>query len=178
MANMSYNDGAELFLDILTKEEKEALLTQKMQAIRKKNDILRIRHEEIQLDMRNSGPMLKHLETGSQALALKQAAESPRKGAQSPKKEMKPQNGEEWRDGKDHSEKSPEKKAPKFVAGRGKQLAHMSKQKLKAQGPPPDPQYNFLSDHTRDKPQGAPKDKKTGGERKSQSRGMEQQQQQ
>jgi hypothetical protein len=41
----SYNDGAELFLDILTKEEKEALLTQKMQAIRKKNDILRIRHE-------------------------------------------------------------------------------------------------------------------------------------
>lgn len=41
----NYNDGAELFLDILTKEEKEALLSKKMEAIRKKNDILRIRHE-------------------------------------------------------------------------------------------------------------------------------------
>lgn len=35
----------ELFLDILTKEEKEALLTKKMEEIRKKNDALRKRHE-------------------------------------------------------------------------------------------------------------------------------------
>jgi len=34
-----------LFLDILTKEEKEALLSKKMEAIRKKNDCLRVRHE-------------------------------------------------------------------------------------------------------------------------------------
>ena len=34
-----------MFLDILTKEEKEALLSKKMEAIRKKNDLLRQRHE-------------------------------------------------------------------------------------------------------------------------------------
>ena len=39
------NDSSELFLDILTKEEKEALLSKKMEAIRKKNEVLQKRHE-------------------------------------------------------------------------------------------------------------------------------------
>lgn len=39
------NANQELFLDILTKEEKEALLTKKMEEIRKKNEALRKRHE-------------------------------------------------------------------------------------------------------------------------------------
>jgi hypothetical protein len=37
--------SAELFLDILTKEEREALLNKKMEEIRKKNEALRKRHE-------------------------------------------------------------------------------------------------------------------------------------
>lgn len=39
------NANQELFLDILTKEEKEALLTKKMEEIRKKNEALRKRRE-------------------------------------------------------------------------------------------------------------------------------------
>ena len=35
----------ELFLDLLNKEEKEALLVKKMEDIRKKNELLRKRHE-------------------------------------------------------------------------------------------------------------------------------------
>ena len=38
------HDSSELFLDILTKEEKEALLSKKMEAIRKKNVMLQNRH--------------------------------------------------------------------------------------------------------------------------------------
>lgn len=47
MANQA---SAELFLDILTKEEREALLNKKMEELRKKNEALRKRHEEIQND--------------------------------------------------------------------------------------------------------------------------------
>jgi hypothetical protein len=36
--------SAELFLDILTKEEREALLNKTMEEIRKKNEALRKRH--------------------------------------------------------------------------------------------------------------------------------------
>ena len=39
-----FQQGKELFLDILTKEEKEALLTKKMEEIKKKNETLRKRH--------------------------------------------------------------------------------------------------------------------------------------
>jgi len=136
MAN-SYNDGADLFLDILTKEEKEALLSKKMEAIRKKNDMLRQRHEEIQTDKRNSCPLpmaYNHQQMAPQALSQKQIYESPRKGTPSPKKEIKAQYEEDIRkDNKERSDKSPEKKPPKNAVGRGKQLARMSKKELKAQ---------------------------------------------
>ncbi|CAE1305099.1 unnamed protein product [Acanthosepion pharaonis] len=49
----------ELFLDILTKEEREALLTKKMEEIRKKNEALRKRHEEIEADKRQAEKMIK-----------------------------------------------------------------------------------------------------------------------
>ncbi|WAR18180.1 hypothetical protein MAR_000018 [Mya arenaria] len=131
MVCQNYCDGAELFLDILTKEEKEALLTKKMEAIRKKNDVIRIRHEEIQADKWSSSPNHKVIETGPG----KPIHDVNSRASQSPKKDTRPINGEEIRQrpDRDRSERSPEKRPQKPATGRGKQLARMSKEKLKAQ---------------------------------------------
>ncbi|XP_052827794.1 uncharacterized protein LOC106881761 isoform X12 [Octopus bimaculoides] len=59
MASQHMNADKELFLDILTKEEREALLTKKMEEIRKKNEALRKRHEEIEADKRQAEKMVK-----------------------------------------------------------------------------------------------------------------------
>ncbi|XP_076100274.1 uncharacterized protein LOC143069489 isoform X3 [Mytilus galloprovincialis] len=60
---MANEASAELFLDILTKEEREALLNKKMEEIRKKNDALRKRHEEIQKDKKVAASLSKPLPT-------------------------------------------------------------------------------------------------------------------
>ncbi|XP_063426348.1 filaggrin-2-like isoform X3 [Mytilus trossulus] len=60
---MANEASAELFLDILTKEEREALLNKKMEEIRKKNDALRKRHEEIQKDKKVAASLFKPLPT-------------------------------------------------------------------------------------------------------------------
>ncbi|XP_056021187.1 coiled-coil domain-containing protein 9-like isoform X4 [Ostrea edulis] len=92
------NANQELFLDILTKEEKEALLTKKMEEIRKKNEALRKRHEEIE--------------------AEKRAVSGGTKKATSPRKESKPLPGEETaKESADGRKDKPRQHKP---AGRGK----------------------------------------------------------
>ncbi|XP_056021194.1 coiled-coil domain-containing protein 9-like isoform X10 [Ostrea edulis] len=121
------NANQELFLDILTKEEKEALLTKKMEEIRKKNEALRKRHEEIE--------------------AEKRAVSGGTKKATSPRKESKPLPGEETaKESADGRKDKPRQHKP---AGRGKPPNKGPREAPKAQGPPPDPAYNFLSDRYR-----------------------------
>ncbi|XP_062578451.1 coiled-coil domain-containing protein 9-like isoform X2 [Saccostrea cucullata] len=92
------NANQELFLDILTKEEKEALLTKKMEEIRKKNEALRKRHEEIEADKRA-------VSGGARKVA-------------SPRKESKPLPGEEVpKEPADGRKERPRQPRP---AGRGK----------------------------------------------------------
>ncbi|XP_061172772.1 coiled-coil domain-containing protein 9-like isoform X2 [Saccostrea echinata] len=92
------NANQELFLDILTKEEKEALLTKKMEEIRKKNEALRKRHEEIEAD--------------------KRAVSGGAKKVASPRKESKPLPGEEVpKEPADGRKERPRQPRP---AGRGK----------------------------------------------------------
>ncbi|XP_061172774.1 papilin-like isoform X4 [Saccostrea echinata] len=121
------NANQELFLDILTKEEKEALLTKKMEEIRKKNEALRKRHEEIEAD--------------------KRAVSGGAKKVASPRKESKPLPGEEVpKEPADGRKERPRQPRP---AGRGKSPSKGVRDTPKAQGPPPDPAYNFLSDRYR-----------------------------
>ncbi|XP_019930403.3 coiled-coil domain-containing protein 9 isoform X6 [Magallana gigas] len=121
------NANQELFLDILTKEEKEALLTKKMEEIRKKNEALRKRHEEIE--------------------AEKRAVSGGAKNAASPRKETKPLPGEETpKESADGKKERPRQPKP---AGRGRSPNKGARDAPRAQGPPPDPAYNFLSDRYR-----------------------------
>ncbi|XP_046545889.1 coiled-coil domain-containing protein 9-like isoform X2 [Haliotis rubra] len=131
---MADNMNKELFLDILTKEEKEALLTKKMEEIRKKNDALRKRHEEIEADKRVAAKNNPNKDVNSYT---REASSS---GSSSPQKESKSLPGEDRR--------GPRPKS----GGRGKpQVGGKSKEK-KPQGPPPDPSYNFLADRRREGP--------------------------
>ncbi|XP_061172773.1 coiled-coil domain-containing protein 9-like isoform X3 [Saccostrea echinata] len=107
------NANQELFLDILTKEEKEALLTKKMEEIRKKNEALRKRHEEIEAD--------------------KRAVSGGAKKVASPRKESKPLPGEEVpKEPADGRKERPRQPRP---AGRGKSPSKGVRDTPKAQRP-------------------------------------------
>ncbi|CAH1791299.1 unnamed protein product [Owenia fusiformis] len=117
MASRFHQDASapskELFLDILTKEEREAMLTQKMEQIRKKNDQLRKRHKEVQADK-------KHAEQSGTAVSPGQSV-TETLSHREPKSPSEHMRGVTFEDPK-----------PRQATGRGKQLAKMKKEKLKA----------------------------------------------
>ncbi|XP_046337091.2 uncharacterized protein LOC124118858 isoform X3 [Haliotis rufescens] len=114
---MADSMNKELFLDILTKEEKEALLTKKMEEIRKKNDALRKRHEEIEADKRVAAKNNPNKDVNSYT------RETSSPGSSSPQKESKLLPGEDKRGPR-----------PK-TGGRGKsQVGGKSKEKKPQQG--------------------------------------------
>ncbi|XP_071081229.1 uncharacterized protein [Haliotis cracherodii] len=114
---MADSMNKELFLDILTKEEKEALLTKKMEEIRKKNDALRKRHEEIEADKRVAAKNNPNKDVNSYT------RETSSPGSSSPQKESKLLPGEDKR--------GPRPKS----GGRGKsQVGGKSKEKKPQQG--------------------------------------------
>ncbi|XP_076100279.1 uncharacterized protein LOC143069489 isoform X7 [Mytilus galloprovincialis] len=129
---MANEASAELFLDILTKEEREALLNKKMEEIRKKNDALRKRHEEIQKDKKVAASLSKPLPTDLS-------------GSNSPTKEKQTYpNDRKYTDNIDQPRKNNK------PAGRGKPRPKSGGDFNHVQGPPPDPSYNFLSDRSRE----------------------------
>ncbi|XP_022330670.2 uncharacterized protein LOC111128977 isoform X5 [Crassostrea virginica] len=108
------NANQELFLDILTKEEKEALLTKKMEEIRKKNEALRKRHEEIE--------------------AEKKAVSGGTKKVVSPRKETKPLPGDESPKESADGKRVERPRQPK-PAGRGKSPHKGAREAPRAQRP-------------------------------------------
>ncbi|XP_071161303.1 protein starmaker-like isoform X12 [Mytilus edulis] len=129
---MANEASAELFLDILTKEEREALLNKKMEEIRKKNDALRKRHEEIQKDKKVAASLSKPLPTDLS-------------GGNSPTKEKQTYpNDRKYTDNMDQPRKNNK------PVGRGKPRPKSGGDFNHVQGPPPDPSYNFLSDRSRE----------------------------
>ncbi|XP_063426350.1 filaggrin-2-like isoform X5 [Mytilus trossulus] len=129
---MANEASAELFLDILTKEEREALLNKKMEEIRKKNDALRKRHEEIQKDKKVAASLFKPLPTEPS-------------GSNSPTKEKQTYpNDRKYTDNMDQPRKNNK------PVGRGKPRPKSGGDFNHVQGPPPDPSYNFLSDRSRE----------------------------
>ncbi|XP_052827795.1 uncharacterized protein LOC106881761 isoform X13 [Octopus bimaculoides] len=166
MASQHMNADKELFLDILTKEEREALLTKKMEEIRKKNEALRKRHEEIEADKRQAEKMVKPT---SPKKEIKSVDFKPVK-----KEEFHRHSGSDFDylklrtdmemtptvdslilpDLKFYSKILSElevKRRPKPPA-RGKGPGNRVKERPKSLGPPPDPAYNFLADRRREGP--------------------------
>ncbi|XP_074655954.1 uncharacterized protein LOC141909419 isoform X2 [Tubulanus polymorphus] len=102
--------------DMLSKEEKEALLNKKMEEIRKKNEALKKRHEEVEADRR----IAESVKGGSVQLAEIDSNSPTHRRTPSAKKEMKGVINEE------------RKKAQTKSSGRGRQLDKMTKEPLKA----------------------------------------------
>ncbi|XP_041351675.1 coiled-coil domain-containing protein 9-like isoform X2 [Gigantopelta aegis] len=80
----------ELFLDLLTKEEREALLNKKMEEIRKKNDALRRRHQEIEADKKYAAKLKVSAEEHSNVKDNYRPQKTP-----SPRKDIMPSTGED-----------------------------------------------------------------------------------
>ncbi|GAB1609649.1 uncharacterized protein LOC115217028 isoform X10 [Argonauta hians] len=148
MANQHMSADKELFLDILTKEEREALLTKKMEEIRKKNEALRKRHEEIEADKRQAEKMVKPT---SPKKEIKSVDFKPVK-----KEELHRYSGSDFdylklRTDMEILSEMEVKRRPK-PAARGKGPGSRVKERPKSLGPPPDPAYNFLADRRREGP--------------------------
>ncbi|XP_052827796.1 uncharacterized protein LOC106881761 isoform X14 [Octopus bimaculoides] len=148
MASQHMNADKELFLDILTKEEREALLTKKMEEIRKKNEALRKRHEEIEADKRQAEKMVKPT---SPKKEIKSVDFKPVK-----KEEFHRHSGSDFdylklRTDMEILSELEVKRRPKPPA-RGKGPGNRVKERPKSLGPPPDPAYNFLADRRREGP--------------------------
>nr|XP_027214411.1 coiled-coil domain-containing protein 9-like [Penaeus vannamei] len=110
----------------MSREEKEKLLNQRMESMRRKNEELRKRHEEIEADKQNAD---KFSSTVTMEEVKPYVMKAPR---------VRPERAERQRDPAD-----PPPPRPADVMPARQRLSEND-------GPPPDPSYRFLSDPDRD----------------------------
>ncbi|KAK7505552.1 hypothetical protein BaRGS_00003297, partial [Batillaria attramentaria] len=139
----------ELFLDILTKEEKEALLTKKMEDIRKRNEALQKRHAEIEADKKRAE------KTGSSLPILRDAqAPKPRPPAALSNLDRASNSGHPYPATNHSDHPQPDRRGMREPRGRGRVYTQTFTSRKQGRipsedGPPPDP-VNFLCDRGRD----------------------------
>lgn len=121
----------------MSREEKEKLLTEKMENIRKKNEELRKRHEEIEADKKNAD---KFSSTVTMDKVKPYVMKAPR---------TRPDKSDRPRESQEH----PSIPRPSDIMPTRQRLSEND-------GPPPDPSYRFLSDPDRD---GSDKERKRDG---------------
>ncbi|XP_068221539.1 coiled-coil domain-containing protein 9-like isoform X2 [Palaemon carinicauda] len=121
----------------MSREEKEKLLSEKMENIRRKNEELRKRHEEIEADKKNAD---KISSTVTMDKVKPYVMKAPR---------ARPEKSERPREAQEH----PSIPRPSDIMPTRQRLSEND-------GPPPDPSYRFLSDPDRD---GSEKERKRDG---------------